>query len=98
MAAKRRRTTKPSVQPFVERRRNPPQTVAGPRGPRGKPGAPGKPANGELQKLAAQVNEVVKELQVQLTRIAQIQVQLDRMAAGQPHEPRRDRETERTDH
>ena len=37
--------------------------------------------------LAAQVAEVVKELQLQLTRIAQIQAQLDRLATGEPPEP-----------
>jgi hypothetical protein len=62
--------------------------LTGPRGPRGKAGRAGPAgpaANGELRRLAAQVNEVVTELQVQLTRIAQIQAQLDRLASG--HSP-----------
>ena len=65
-------------------------TSVGPRGPRGqrgktgKAGPPGPSAFGELKSLAAQVDGIVKELQVQLTRIAQIQAQLDRIAMGQP--------------
>jgi len=39
-----------------------------------------------VKKLAAQIEEILKELQVQLTRIAQIQSQLDRLASGQPPE------------
>jgi hypothetical protein len=68
------------------RPRSKPIPVSGPRGPRGKPGPPGPPGDGDVKKLAAQVEEIVKELQVQLTRIAQIQSQLDRLASGQPPE------------
>ena len=67
-----------------------PSAPTGRRGPRGKPGPagpPGPPANGELHALAAHVAEIVKELHTQLTRIAQIQAQLDRLATGQPPEP-----------
>ena len=46
--------------------------------------------------MAAQVEMVVTELQTQLRRIAQIQMQLDRMARGQ--EPRARADIERKDH
>ena len=72
----------------------------GPRGPRGKTGPAGPagpPGDGEVAKLAAQVNAVVKELQTQLTRIGQIQMQLDRFASGQSPEPEGE-PPKRTDH
>jgi ribosomal protein L15 len=55
----------------------------GPRGPRGKTGPKGPPGNHarEVARLSAQMEQVVKELQTQLTRIAQIQSQLDRIVA-----------------
>jgi hypothetical protein len=37
--------------------------------------------------LSAQVAEVIRELQVQLTRIAQIQSQLDHVAKGETPQP-----------
>jgi hypothetical protein len=49
-------------------------------------------------KLSAQMNEVLQELQVQLTRIAQIQAQLDRLAAGQPPAALERRSISRTRH
>lgn len=54
---------------------------AGPRGPRGKTGPKGPPGNHarDVARLSAQMEQVVRELQVQLTRIAQIQSQLDRI-------------------
>jgi hypothetical protein len=64
----------------------------GPRGPRGKTGrvgptGPPSQANGEIARFAAQMAEVLRQLRTQFTRIAQLQLQLDRMAAGQsPHE------------
>ena len=58
----------------------------GPRGPRGKIGPPGPPANGALKVLAEQVSQIAKELHLQLTRIAQIQAQLDRLSTGQTPE------------
>jgi hypothetical protein len=54
---------------------------AGPRGPRGRTGPPGLSGppgpnhTSEIGVLSAQVAEVIRELQVQLTRIAQIQAQ-----------------------
>ena len=81
---------------MAAKRRSRQPLKVGPRGPRGRRGPPGRPANGELRRLAAQVAEVVKELQLQLTRIGQMQAQLDRLATGQsPDPPRRDRQ--RTD-
>ena len=57
----------------------------GPRGPRGKPGprGPAGAVTGHLARLAVQLEEVVKELQTQLTRIAQMQSQIDRLASGE---------------
>ena len=77
---------------------------AGPRGPRGKagpagpPGPPGPNHTNEVALLSAQVAEVIRELQVQLTRIAQIQAQLDHLARGETPHPiaRRDSDA-RTD-
>jgi hypothetical protein len=62
-------------------------------------GPAGPAANGdEIRRLAAQVAEAVKELQVQLTRIGQIQAQLDRVAVGQnPNVPHNRRATDRID-
>lgn len=75
-----------------------PRALIGPRGPRGRTGATGPagpPSNGELKRLAAQVERIVKELHTQLTRIAQIQEQLDRFATGQSMQPRDPRRQER---
>lgn len=75
----------------------------GPKGPRGKTGprGPRGPASAnhvEVVKLSAQMNEVLHELQVQLTRIAQMQAQLDRLAAGQSPMRLDRRATDRTRH
>jgi hypothetical protein len=82
----------------------------GRRGPRGKVGPPGKmgprglrgPASSadhvEVIRLSAQMNDVMKELRVQLTRIAQIQAQLDHFAAGQPPAHLERRAIKRTNH
>lgn len=72
-----------------------PRGLRGRTGPAGPVGPPGPASSGEIRKLAAQVNEVVRELQVQLTRIAQIQAQLDRLSGGQASEPRNRRATDR---
>lgn len=61
----------------------------GPRGRTGPVGPPGASGNGEVKKLAAQMADVVQELQTQLTRIAQLQMQLDRLATGMPIEGER---------
>ena len=66
---------------------------AGPRGPRGRTGPPGLPGppgpnhTSEIGVLSAQVAEVIRELQVQLTRIEQIQAQLDQVARGETPQP-----------
>ena len=81
-----------------------PRTLAGPRGPRGRTGPQGPTgpagpaANGELTRLSSQVAVIVQELQTQLTRIAQIQVQLDRLATGESPERRDRRSTDRVEH
>jgi hypothetical protein len=36
-----------------------------------------------IARLSAQVADIIRELQTQLTRIAQIQAQLDHLASGQ---------------
>ena len=64
----------------------------GPRGPRGYKGAKGSigkrgpksatKIDPTVGRLAAQMEAVLKELHVQLTRIGQIQAQLDRFASG----------------
>ena len=63
-----------------------PISQVGPRGPRGKtgPAGPAGKAHGELRRLADQMVGVIKELEVQLVRIAQMQAQLDRLASGEP--------------
>lgn len=83
MAAKRRRFP-----------RKPTRSKTGPRGPRGPKGPPGEPGDGAVARLGAQVEMVVKELQTQLRRIGQIQMQLDRMARGQDPDSRPDIERE----
>src|SRR5262245_52887422 len=85
MAAKRRASG--TVGPRGPRGLTGRQGKQGQSGPQGKQGPPGPP-NGELKRLSSQVAEIVKELQTQLTRIAQIQAQLDRLATGQSPERR----------
>lgn len=76
----------------------------GPRGLRGKTGARGPRGHGssadhaQVVKLSAQMIEVLGELQVQLKRIAQMQVQLDRVVSGRPPERVERRATPRTSH
>ena len=68
-----------------------PRGVRGKIGPRGKPGARGpvgiSPDHRDVMKLSAQMREVLKELQIQLMRIAQILAQLDLLMTGQPPDP-----------
>jgi hypothetical protein len=92
MAAKRRK--------FVKK-----TGPVGPRGPRGTTGrrGPKGPAGSAsnhavVVALSAQMEQVLKELQVQLTRIAQIQAQLDHLAVGHAPEPLERRATKRTSH
>jgi hypothetical protein len=80
-------------------------TGRGPRGPRGRRGLRGKEgkpgrASGSgtgsaharlLMQLSQQMERVVRELQTQLTRIAQLQSQIDRLATGAPPGPERRR-------
>jgi hypothetical protein len=65
--------------------------ATGAEGPRGAVGAtgpagpPGPDHTYDIAALSAQVAEVVKQLQVQLTRIGQMQAQLDRLThTGEP--------------
>jgi hypothetical protein len=51
----------------------------------------------QSEALSAQVSQLVKELQIQLTRIAQIQAQLDRFTRGEPTQLS-ERMTDRTEH
>ena len=75
--------------------------VRGPRGRKGAKGATGKRgprgaaarADPVVSKLATQMEAVLKELHVQLTRIGQIQAQLDRFASGRG--PERSRKARR---
>jgi len=66
-----------------------PRGRRGARGPQGRRGAAGLTNTGELAKLAERLDIVVHELQTQLRRIAQMQEQIDRMAAGGPSIERR---------
>jgi ribosomal protein L15 len=76
-----------------------PRGNIGPRGKRGPRGPAGSTKNHmDVVRLSAQMNEVLKELQVQLTRIAQLQGQLDRLAAGEPPQFVERRATKRTSH
>ena len=70
----------------------------GPVGPQGPAGAPGRNHTNEIATLSAQVEQLVKELQTQLTRIAQIQAQLDHIATGQSSSPRNRRRSDETEH
>jgi hypothetical protein len=87
----------------AKRRSQTPENPTGPRGPRGKPGPPGPVGppgpnhTNEIGLLSAQVAEVIRELQVQLTRIAQIQTQLDHVTRGKTPEPIALRDPARTD-
>ena len=60
-----------------------PRGRRGKTGPQGPQGPPGRDNSQEIRVLSAQVAQIVKELQTQLVRIAQIQAQLDHLA-GEP--------------
>ena len=49
----------------------------------GPPGPPGRNHTSDIARLFAQVDDVIKELQTQLTRIGQIQAQLDHLSMGE---------------
>ena len=78
-------------------------TLKGPKGPQGRArtrgGAAAARPNGNhtraIAGLSAQVEQIVKELQVQLTRIAQLQAQLDRVVREQDTEPPEERSERR---
>jgi hypothetical protein len=75
-----------------------PRGKTGPRGKAGPEGPPGHSHTREIARLSAAIHEIVKELHIQLTRIAQIQAQLDRLASGQPPEPVADVSDARRNH
>ena len=75
-----------------------PTGPAGPAGAQGEKGEPGRDHTSEIAVLRAQVELLVKELETQLTRIGQIQAQLDHISTGQSSEPRNRRSTDRTEH
>ena len=70
----------------------------GPQGPPGPPGAPGPNHTGEIMMLKAQVDRLVREFQTQLTRIGQLQAQLDHVQSGQASKPHNRRSTDHTEH
>jgi hypothetical protein len=73
--------------------------MTGPEGPAGPPGPAGPDHATDVALLSAQVAQLVKELQTQLTRIAQIQAQLDHVAKLQAPQPDAPFDhPERTDH
>ena len=91
MAAKRQQTPKPPTKRGARGR-------IGPTGPAGPPGPAGHNHTSEIAVLKAQVEQLVKELQIQLTRIGQIQAQLDRFTGGESTpEPRNRRTSDRSD-
>jgi Collagen triple helix repeat (20 copies) len=63
--------------------------LTGPVGPMGPAGAPGADHSKAITTLQGQLANVSQELQTQLTRIAQIQAQLDRVASGSTAGPKR---------
>ena len=65
---------------------------------RGLTGADGRDHSSEIAMLKAQVEQLVKELQTQLTRIGQLQAQLDRVESGRRAEPQNRRSSDRTEH
>jgi hypothetical protein len=52
----------------------------------------------QTETLSAQVAALVKELQIQLVRIGQLQAQLDRVTAGLPEPSQSRRSTDRIEH
>ena len=61
---------------------------AGPAGPAGPSGPAGLDHTKAILALQQQVGQIVRELETQLTRIAQIQAQLDQVANGQASDSR----------
>ena len=78
-----------------------PQGPAGPTGATGatgERGAAGTDHTSEITMMRAQIDQLVKELQTQLTRIGQLQAQLDRVESGRSPEPQNRRSTDRVQH
>ena len=106
MAKRKSSTTKRAVRkrPALRRGRTGPKGPQGPegqrgeRGAQGEAGAPGANHTSDIVILKGQVEQLVKELQTQLTRIAQIQAQVDHVSTGQASEPRNRRRTDNTEH
>jgi hypothetical protein len=76
MTANRRSHTK---KPIVPRGRRGKTGATGAAGPAGRPG---QDHGNEIVLLSAQVAELVRELQAQLTRIADLQAQMDHLTLG----------------
>lgn len=74
-----------------------PQGPPGATGAQGTPGEPGHNHTGEIALMRAQIDQLVKELQTQLTRIAQLQAQLDHLTTGQMSAPKNRRTTDGPD-
>ena len=66
--------------------------------PGAQPGPPVAVGNSDLKGLSDQVAQIAQELQAQLTRITQIQAQLDRLAGGQAPNRRDPRAADRVQH
>ena len=90
MAAKRRKIKKKTAQKTTTQSRGKtgPTGPAGPAGPPGVPGTPGHDHASELALMRAQIDQLVRELQTQLTRIGQLQAQLDHFTTGQASQPK----------
>ena len=93
MAAKRRSRTQKSA-PRGPRGRTGKSGATGATGPAGPAG---KNHTNEIAMLSAQVDQLVRELQTQLTRIGQIQAQLDHLSRGGEALPSARRDPGRTD-
>ena len=84
MATARRSSKRKAVKTTGVLRGRPGRTgKIGPSGPTGPPGPASPDHATDIALLSAQVAELVKELRTQLTRIGQIQAQLDHLAKAQ---------------
>ena len=71
--------------------------AAGPVGPMGPAGPPGADHSKAIAALQGQLADVISDLKTQLTRIAQIQAQLDHLSMGRKALPSVPRDPTRTD-
>ena len=69
----------------------------GPMGPAGPAGPPDQSQSKAIKALSEQVAEMVRQLQTQLVRIAQIQAQLDHLTGVEPLRPHERLTKDRTD-